>query len=261
MPNVYTKRNLNIRDLQIADQIYQRGVKTIASLIAKNFDPNACLAIIVGIRKDGSMWIVDGHQRTTAAALAGYTTIWAETFESKGPKDEAKRFEQINGQRMKVSTSDLFRSALVAKYSYALAIQKIVNNSGFSLYFKSSGGEWNDISCFAIISKLYLSKNKNNLAEILEIIASAWPEMNNACHETLVKGLNYCVNELKRADIFDKDRFIAKMSKKTPNQILIGGSDIRARRNIGSGSTRYAATAEYIAKIYRSRSKTNVCNS
>lgn len=256
MPNSYTKKSLKIADLRVADKVYQREIKPIAKLISKVFSVKACGSIKVGIRKNGSMWIVDGHQRSTAALIAGYTTIWADTYASKGIKDEAKLFEQINGQRTKVSIAELFRAALVAQDKDTKKIEKIVKDNGFLLSFTTAGKEWNEISCFSTLKRLYTSRDKNRLQLVLKIINEAWQGCEQATHETILKGLNQCLNELYVSNKhFNMDKFIARLKTKAPSDILIGGSAIHARLSIGSSSSRYTATAAYIAKLYRGYNK------
>ena len=68
---------LSIDELNV-DHTYQRDLdQTLAQKIARDYDIVAVDPIIVSMRSDGSLWIVNGQHRAAAAKITGETEILA----------------------------------------------------------------------------------------------------------------------------------------------------------------------------------------
>ena len=97
---------------------YQRGPVSAAKILrmAKKFDLAAVGTVTVGERKDGSLWVVDGQQRTLAAKkrqeLAGdIDALDCVVFQSEGWDHEARVFTTMNTERTAVPSMLKFNNA------------------------------------------------------------------------------------------------------------------------------------------------------
>lgn len=105
---------VRLDELKIDVDHYQRGEKSKDNTksIAIGFNWASFGSIVVGVRRDGTKWVVDGHQRVCAARLRGdIDRVPAQVFFSQGPSHEAEVFLTINSKRAKVSAVAKFRAA------------------------------------------------------------------------------------------------------------------------------------------------------
>jgi hypothetical protein len=118
------------------DSSYQRGEASNQSTIdkAKNMQHAAIGAIIVAKRNDGSLWIVDGLQRTLAAKKRGdVNEIDCMVFNSHGPKHEAEVFLLCNKGRVAVSAMHKYRTSVTAGRLPEREIDEWLTNNGYQV--------------------------------------------------------------------------------------------------------------------------------
>lgn len=118
------------------DQTYQRGEASNTSTLdkAKHMQHAAMGAIVVGKRADGSLWIVDGLQRTLAAKRRGdISEIDCMVFESAGSRHEAEVFLLCNKGRIPVSSKHKYRTSVTAGRSPESDIDQWLTDNGYSV--------------------------------------------------------------------------------------------------------------------------------
>lgn len=83
-------RVILLKDLRLDD--YQRGEVKASTIewMVDNFNLNLCLPLVVGQRASGTLWVVDGKQRTIAAHKCLIRELQCMVFQSKGKVHEAK---------------------------------------------------------------------------------------------------------------------------------------------------------------------------
>lgn len=188
-PSYYEFKILQLNSLEI-DERYQRDVQRNSRYIGKNFDPLAANAIIVGVRKNGKMFITDGLQRYTGAKIAGYTEIPALIFKSSGHEQEAKLFAMLNGEhRIKVTGPQNFKAKLLGKDKDAITINKVLSETGFQF---TNGHDnfltWPILQSIRLIETIYKDSGKEGLKTILLLIKELWEQDANALRGPFLKG-------------------------------------------------------------------------
>ena len=81
------------------DMDYQRGVKSHHKYIEKNFDRAAVGIPTVARRGDGTLWWLDGIQRSTAMMNLGIYKWKCTVLESSGAQYEAHVFRLLNDKK------------------------------------------------------------------------------------------------------------------------------------------------------------------
>lgn len=126
---------VKLADLMI-DESYQRGlaksnwrhIERIAAAFSwSKFSPVFCAPI-----PGGKYAIIDGQHRAHAAALCGFEEVPAQIVQMTKP-EQASAFAAINGGVIKVTTWQLFKSALEAGDAWAVAADAAVSAAGCKL--------------------------------------------------------------------------------------------------------------------------------
>jgi hypothetical protein len=164
---------VKLKDLDgnpIVDQEeYQRGLRKqqVANMVAE-WNPLACKAVVVGLRSDGEMRIVDGQQETGAHIDLNLDHVWCRIVPDSTIKIESGIFVDCNTQSS-VSANTRFRAALRNGRPKQVAVNAIVLQHGFKINTgKGSGGNGpQTISSVSVLETLY---NDNVLDDVLEVI-------------------------------------------------------------------------------------------
>ena len=127
-------RHVKIEDVCI-DYSYQREEIPVQIMkIAKNFNWTAFGMPVLMQRKNGHNYIVDGQQRMLAALKRGIKHIPCIIFQStRGASQEAEAFSDLNANRRNISSIDKFKSAVTAKRSPEVDINKWLQEKGFKV--------------------------------------------------------------------------------------------------------------------------------
>lgn len=118
------------------DPQYQREVNEArAAAMAEHFDHSLVGVVVLAEREDGSLVIVDGQHRWTAAKMAGLgdQKFLAEVHEGLTLEEEARLFLRLNGTRSAVGAYPKFRARVVSKEETAVAITNIARKLGLSI--------------------------------------------------------------------------------------------------------------------------------
>ena len=137
--------------LQI-DYAYQRTNITSAKTlkISKNWSWFLCGTLAVTKRK-GIYYVVDGqHRKLAADKREDVSTLPCLVYKSKGVAQEAQSFYDKNTSKSAVSSSDKFRALLVAGDEHAIAINKLIEGSDYTIGRKTKKKV---ISCGMILIK------------------------------------------------------------------------------------------------------------
>jgi hypothetical protein len=123
----------------LIDPVYQRSIETGSSQtlirkIAMFWDWGLCQPLAVARRSDGALMIVDGQHRLEAAKLRGdvpHLPCVITSYANAG--DEAAAFVALNQQRRPLNALDLFKAAVAAEDTIALAIVALLKDNGLSV--------------------------------------------------------------------------------------------------------------------------------
>jgi hypothetical protein len=125
---------IKITELHVDD--YQRGEARRAATVekAKHWNHAAAGAVIVGQRKDGTFWVVDGLQRTLSEALRGdIDSVDCMVFQSDGAQHEAKVFQLCNLGRVAVDSIHKYKLGVKCGDQPHVDIEKWVSENGMQI--------------------------------------------------------------------------------------------------------------------------------
>jgi hypothetical protein len=233
-------RKISVDELNISDAYQRTIVPGRVNRIAKSLDQDAFGSLTVGERGDGSLWVVDGMQRLTAARKLGIGMVPCDVFESEGQEHEARVFRLKNKERTNVTACTLFRAQLVEGDAQTVEIAKVVQDAGLSLRFEAGHPGWPFIKAVVSLERAYRKVGKDGLAVVLSIITSAWLGESDALRGDIISGLSYFTHNYPA---FDRDRLVKKLSDK-PISAVIRAADATFRlerdRAATSGDRSYA---------------------
>lgn len=241
------QRLIKIEELNVG-HAYQRTVKrSVVAKIKKNYDGSAFGTLIVGQRKDGTLWVVDGQQRMTAAKEMGHSEVPCSVMESRGSAHEAEVFRVINGGRQNITRNELFKAALEAGDSQSVEIVAAIERMGFVLGLSAgSNSKPNVIRQAAPMEKIYDWGKIPMVEKVLRCINSAWSNEQSATKSFVLTGIAKFFRMYPEADEKRVQKVLKEMS---PNQILRHADDARQLM----GGNRDLVVSRVIAMQYNKR--------
>lgn len=243
------QKDLLISDLNIS-HAYQRTIKrSVVAKIKRGYDPSAYTPIIVGRRKDGTLWVIDGQQRLTASKEMGHDKVPCSIMESRGSSHEAEVFRLINGGRQNITRNELFKAALEAGDSQSVEIVAAIERAGFTLGLASgSNSKPNVIRQAAPLEKAYEWGKVPLVDRVLAAIKAAWPDDQSATKSFVITGV---AKFFKTHPEADGARAAKAMAELSPNQILRHADDAKQLM----GGNRDLVVSRVIAMQYNKRLK------
>ena len=243
-------RMLYCDDLGIADAYQRTIVPAQVSLIVKQFDNDAFGSLVVGERSDGSLWVVDGLQRLTAARKLEIQRVPCDVFQSEGQKHEAKIFRLKNKNRTNVSAVVLFRALLAEGDAESIEIRQIVNRAGLSIGEADAGSRWPNIRCVTAVQRVF---SRGNLAETLGVICEAWADEDEAINGHILEGLSIF---LRKCNSVNHRELVIRLRQKSPSDILRFADGVR--KLMSNAETRANVVASGFLKFYNHRRQKRV---
>ena len=244
-------RKISAELLQIAESYQRTVVPSRVNRIAKNLDPDAFGSLTVGERRDGSLWVVDGMQRLTAAIKLGIASVPCDVFKSDGPEHEARVFRLKNKERTGVTASSLFRAQLVEKDEQSVEIEAIVRKAGLRMRFENGPHGWPFVKAVVALEQSYCRVGAEGLAKVLGIICSAWSGESDALRGDIIGGLAHF---LKRNESADLGRLVDRLSKKSVVAVMRAADATfkleRDRDRSSSSSSKAICTCLAIEGLY-----------
>lgn len=241
------QRMIKIEELNVS-HAYQRMVKRqVVAKIKKNYDASAFGTLIVGKRKDNTLWVVDGQQRMTAAKELGHAEVPCSVMESRGSSHEAEVFRVINGGRQNITRNELFKAALESGDSQSVEIVAAIERIGFVLGLSSgSNSKPHVIRQAAAMEKIYEWGKVPLVEKVLRCIKAAWADEQSATKSFVLTGIAKFFRLYPEAD---ETRVVKVMQEVSPNQILRHADDARQLM----GGNRDLVVSRVIAMQYNKR--------
>lgn len=211
-------RKIHVGLLQIANAYQRTIVPQQVRRITKALDADAFGSLTVGERGDGSLWVVDGLQRLTAARQLGIDTVPCDVFQSGGPEHEARVFRLKNKHRTNVSAICLFRAQLTEGDPQSVEIADIIRSAGLRLVISEGGkNSWPDVKAIRSVERAYGRVGADGLAQVFRIICEAWAGEKEALQGDMIDGLAMFV---KKHSQFDERRLIEKLTTRSVAGVL-----------------------------------------
>lgn len=219
------------KDQLNVDQTYQRPLNDGKRLrIASNFNWAAFGVLLCARRPDGSLWVMDGQHRLSAAkSRSDVEQVPCIVFEFGGNiMDEATDFLVANKDRKPLTGFDSFRAMIVAGDPISLQVQELVHASGRII------DDVNPAESVKCVKSMYTCVQANAGA-----MRRIWPVIVELCtgrgiDNRLVQGMHWL--ETRLVDEADEERSITEADNK--RKLLDAGLD-KVLRSIGDACAYY----------------------
>lgn len=176
-------RMISKTDLQV-DYTYQRDANHAKALdIAREWSWMACGVITVAERRN-QLFVVDGQHRVLAACKrSDIDMLPCIVFQSNGIDEEAFGYLVTQTMRKAVTTIEKLRAMIATKDPVALAIKRLVEESGRTI------GKSSSASTVKCVGAMYKVAKKDTA-----LLARVWPMIDKLCEgkpilDTVVLGL------------------------------------------------------------------------
>ena len=229
------------------DDAYQRGLKPHHKRIAKKFDAFAAGELVINQRADGSLWLIDGQQRTGAMKILGIKQWPARVLALATVEEEAAVFGRINGTEgtvAKVGERDKFKAMLAAKDPDVLGAIAAVAAGGMTLT-RTGHVKWPHVANTAAVVAFYRIHKAEALTRAITLLASAWPGDDDACRGSVIEVMLAFSSRCPDADYARA----AKLFAMVPVTRVIQEAAKGGRGGRGS----HAAGCDFLVSLYNKR--------
>lgn len=243
-------RKIHVNELQVAEAYQRTIVPAQVKRIARELDADAFGSLTVGERADGSLWVVDGLQRVTAAKQIGIEMVPCDVFMSSGPEHEARVFRLKNKHRTNVSATALFRAQLTEGDPQSVEIAEVIRAAGLRLRLDDAPLRgWPDVKAVRSVERAYGRVGGDGLATVLRILSEAWAGEKDALQGDMIDGLAIFV---KKHPEFSERRLVEKLKTRSVAGVLrAADATYKLAQDRGtSQSGRAAATYDALLLVY-----------
>lgn len=210
-------KKISVDLLNISDAYQRTIVPARVNRIAKSLDQDAFGSLTVGMREDGTYWVVDGMQRLTAARKVGIGMVPCDIFRSDGQQHEARVFRLKNKERTNVSAVALFKAQMTEGDEQTLAIVNAVRTAGLRLALNNNDSAWPYIRAVKALERSFQRVGAEGIVTALGILSEAWPGEDGALQGDMVEGLCWFI---KKRPQFDRGRLVQKLSQKSVSGVI-----------------------------------------
>lgn len=215
----YEFQEVILADCQIDD--YQRAVKPHSRCIAANFCPEAAGVLMIGRRDDGTLWIVDGQQRSDAMKKRGISRWPAIIFASEGRRHESRVFNVVNSPegRKGLSWREIWKSKKCEEDPVILRAEEMLAAHGLRLgNGHGTAGVRNHLTCYALVYRQVKWGRPEDLDEALRIVTTAWPGFGEALTHTMLAAVIRVITGFRGK--VDVKRLIAVLKNVSPVKVM-----------------------------------------
>jgi hypothetical protein len=227
-----------IAELNIAEKYQREVIDAHVTKIEEGYVDEAFGLPTVGVRSDGSKWVVDGMQRMSALRDMGYTHVECEWFESKGEAHEALVFLLKNNYK-RMKSHELFKARLAAGEEDTVTIYQAICEAGLGV----RGIESRHKRSFQAVSSAKAAFRIGGPALVtrsLVLLKKAWGDQHDdAFKGDIMHGLAEMLHHVPEAQ---DEKLLRAMSKIVPSN-MYAYVDANKRMRIASGGSRARAIA------------------
>lgn len=211
-------RMIDVDDLKVSEDYQREMIVPHVNEMHKSFDTEAFGFPLVGERSDGSLWLVDGFQRVSAARKQGIRRVPCEVFASNGTQHEAALFRK-RAKRRNLSACQLFKALVAEGNEEACQILEVVNGVGLNVAGMAAVKRGGSIGCIRSCRDAFKLGGAEHLALVLTTLKRAWGGGHeNAYHQAMVGGLSLFLFRY-RGEV-DVRRLTSKMASQSPAHVL-----------------------------------------
>lgn len=178
-------RNQNTKMMPLSDMYvdtldlggYQRDPQQRPKVIAQivqEWDPIKAGHLLVNVRDDGRVFVIDGAGRREAMLHLGIGEWMCDVYTGLSQQQEADIFHSVNAVRRALHTFTKFNARVMAGHEDACAILHIVTTNGFQLMPANSSPTY--ISAVDTLSEIYDRFGALELEATLGLVKRVWPQ-------------------------------------------------------------------------------------
>lgn len=204
-----------------------------AQAIADGWHAALVGTLLLSVKPNGKLWILDGMHRWKAAQLSGRGKQTAEchTFSGLSIQQEAELFQGRNNTK-RLSPVDLFRAAVIKEDPEAVEVNAAIEKAGWKV---GSHGE-RSFAAIAAIMRIYRNTHGEvpgpvAVARALHTSAAAWTVCREASSAIIIEGLGLL--HLQYGDALKDDDLIKRLAKIGTPGTMVGRArayaEIRSR--------------------------------
>lgn len=239
-------------DKLAVDEAYQRATDSSKSRrliysMKEEWDWRLCQPLVISRRADGSLFVIDGQHRLSAALLReDIPHLPCVVMQGQSGEDEARNFVSINTKRQRLSQPDIFNAMLAAGDVVAIATAKLLEETGWTILRGSTAKEPGQLRCAPMIARMVKRKGEAVVRNALTALREAYdvPVTNSS---GMIKAL-IIIFERKEGPR-DPDLLIETLSQCEPEDWLLEGTDLR--RTNPNVTSRFEGAAISILETYR----------
>jgi len=210
---------LRPEDLAI-DPAYQRAIdtgpsQTLIRKIAQYWNWDLCQPLVVAVRPDGALMVIDGQHRLEAARLRGdIAQLPCVVVHYATAADEAASFVHLNQQRRPLSKLDVFKAAVASGDPESIAIAAAVEASGLSIAPHTNCNHWKPgmVANIGSIEVAWRRHGATATSAAMRVLAMAYPAEVLRYAGTIFSGI-VAVCDAAR-ETLDEDRLAALIGAK-----------------------------------------------
>ena len=246
-----------IGDLMV-DERYQRALRPhrVEHLVT-NWDDYSSGVIIISLRADGRMFILDGQHRVHAMMKRGVSVCKCEIFEHLPDWKEAQIFVNCNVVRGTVTKRDVFRAKVMGKDDLANIVAKVVEEEGYKISLHRGVHNPKEIAAVGTLEMICSPLNESSaprLRRVLRCVKATWPDFSRALDGKILLAFAHL---FRHAPQIHDERLQHRLSQDDPDKILararnlqlsIGGQLTTSMMCIMIRSYNYKLTSNRIAE-------------
>lgn len=211
----------------VVDHRYQRPEKTaLIAAIAANPDWGAFGAISC-FRRDTTYVCVDGQQRLRGVLTSENPPAKVPVvIQPKGSlQREAATFAAINITRRAVESMEKHTSLVVAKNPTALAIERALEKTGYSIDKDFRSGDPHTITAVSALYSIYSRLGEEGLTQVLVQARDAWPNDRLGVSAHLLRGVAQAL--IDQGESYNRAKMTTALAKTTPTLLLRKSEELR----------------------------------
>lgn len=181
-----------INDLHI-DLGYQRPLsQKKVDAIAKDFSDIAAGVLLVNVRDDSNMYLMDGGHRAAAAKQAGRSKIRCLVWYGLTKDQESQVFVKCNTARKQPNAMELFKARLYSGDLKSQILLDAVEKAGLKMAPYSGGGlrktHPEQVEAIRAIEQVYDKSDAQTLTFVLAFLHNCWPDDGRALYDKMILG-------------------------------------------------------------------------
>lgn len=203
---------IKVKELYI-DLSYQRvpNERKVMNIV-NNFNPDALGALICSARDDGTIAVIDGGHRLAALRFLNKEDMNVNCLVYFGLslEDEANIFTQMNDNRTKPKTSDIFKSKVVSGDRDAIDVNNILKSFNLGI---TNGPANNAVRAVGTLNAIYKKNGRLITIKTIDTLIKAFDSHSSSLSDTAMLAVAqiYSVFNNKNSSI-DQDRLIKVIS-------------------------------------------------